>query len=64
MSCNQGHITHPEHWSGDEGDVVQALQPFALVASIAQAAAALIGENIGVNMDDINLGFIHPAWRR
>ena len=25
MSCNQGHITHPEHWHGDEGDVVQAL---------------------------------------
>ncbi len=20
MSCNQGHLTHPEHWPGDAGD--------------------------------------------
>jgi hypothetical protein len=27
MMCD--HITHPETWRGDEGDVVAALAPFA-----------------------------------
>ncbi len=58
------HITHPEHWSGDAGDVITALQPFAFIAAAAQNIVAVMGDNLGINFNGINLGTIHPAWRR
>ena len=27
MSCNQGHLTHPEHWPGDCGDLLGIASP-------------------------------------
>ncbi|WP_290721113.1 hypothetical protein, partial [Gordonia sp. UBA7599] len=49
MMCD--HITHPETWRGDEGDVVAALAPFAARKSTAEllslaAEAGLTGGTV------------------
>lgn len=56
MSCNQGHLTHPEHWPGDAGDLL------GLVSTevpdhyelLRFAATVIAGVSLGLSTDTIN----------
>ena len=64
MMCE--HLTHPEHWQGDAGDVAQSLAPFALFAVAARTALNSLGCILGIMPgfgDTADLTFIHPAAR-
>ena len=56
MSCNQGHLTHPEYWPGDCGDLLGIASPapgnhYVMLRFVATVMAATA---LGVSADSVN----------
>ena len=52
MDCE--HITHPEHWLGDCGDVARHFAPVPLLQAAVDATTRTMAEALGVDYDKLD----------